>query len=187
MLLGIKDINTHKCGLIHRNINLPLSLSQFPLCLLVCKAGRMGECTFWCRIKGAGHKMKYLHAQSMHKACTKYAQGCMYTGYTDCIQCANYASMHMPATCTVVHNLQSVGVRKFMCLHNMPKLQNVQSMQIPCCVQNACVLRTEVQKPICLSDVHIVQTAQRRNQVCKMHKVCKCRTDLHAQVGHRAR
>ena len=27
----------------------------------------MGECTFWCRIKGAGHKMKYLHAQSMHK------------------------------------------------------------------------------------------------------------------------
>ena len=74
MLLGIKDINTHKCGLIHRNINLPLSLSQFPLCLLVSKGGRMGECTFWCRIKGAGHKMKYLHAQSMHKVCTKYAQ-----------------------------------------------------------------------------------------------------------------
>ena len=38
----------------------------------------MGECTFWCRIKGAGHKMKYLHAQSMHKVCTR-----LYTGYTD--------------------------------------------------------------------------------------------------------
>ena len=105
----------------------------------------------------------------MHKVCTKYAQGCIQAIQTT--KCANYASMHMPATCTGVHNLQSVRVCKFMCLHNMSKLQivqNVQSIQVPCCVQNACVLRTEVQKPICLSDVHIVQTAQRTNQVCKV-------------------
>ena len=77
----------------------------------------MGECTFWCRIKGAGHKMKYLHAQSMHKVCTKYAQGCIQAIHT--AKCANYASMHMPATCTGLHNLQSVRVHKFMCLHNI--------------------------------------------------------------------
>ena len=72
----------------------------------------MGECTFWCRIKGAGHKMKYLQAQSMHKVCTKYAQGCIQAIHT--AKCANYASMHMPATCTGLHNLQSVRVRKFI-------------------------------------------------------------------------
>ena len=48
------------------------------------------------------------------------------------------------------------------------KCAKVQSMQILCSVQNACVLRTEVQKPICRSDVHMVQTAQRTNQVCKV-------------------
>ena len=125
------------------------------------------------------------YAQSVHKVCTKYAQGCIQAIQTT--KCANYASMHMPATCTGVHNIQSVRERKFMCLHNISKLQSVQNVQIPCCVQNACVLRTEVQKPICLPDVHIVPTAQCSNQVCKMHKVCMCRTDLHAQVGHRAR
>ena len=154
MLLGIKDIRTHKCGLIHRNINLPLSLSQFPLCLLVCKAGRMGECTFWCRIKGPGHKMKYLHAQSMHKVCTKcaksvhkvctkYAQGCIQAIQT--AKCANYASMHMPATCTGLHNLQIVRVRKFMCLHNMSKQQSVQKCKVckfcAVCKMHVCYVR----------------------------------------------
>ena len=143
MLLGIKDISTRKCGLIHRNINLPLSLSQFPLCLLVCKGGRMGECTFWCRIKGPGHKMKYLHAQNMHKECTKYAQGCIQA--LQAAKCANYESMHMPATCTRVHNLQSLRVRKFMCLHNMPKLQSVQKCKVckfcAVCKMHACYVR----------------------------------------------
>ena len=148
MLLGIKDTSTYKCGLIHRNINLPLSLSQFPLCLLVCKGGRMGECTFWCRIKGAGHKMKYLHAQSMHKVCTKCAESMHKV-------CTKYAqSMHK-----VVYRLY--------------RLQSVQIMQGCTCLQLAlrCIIFIVWE---CANSCDAC-TICSNCKVCKMCKVCKFR------------
>ena len=79
----------------------------------------------------------------MHKVCTKSAQGCIQAIHA--AKCANYASMHMPATCTGLHNLQSVRVHKFMCLHNMPKLQSVQKCKVckfcAVCKMHVCYVR----------------------------------------------
>ena len=79
----------------------------------------------------------------MHKVCTKSAQGCIQAIHA--AKCANYASMHMPATCTGLHNLQIVRVRKFMCLHNMPKLQSVQKCKVckfcAVCKMHVCYVR----------------------------------------------
>ena len=92
------------------------------------------------------------YAQNVHKVCTKYAQGCIQAIQT--AKCANYASMHMPATCTGLHNLQIVRVRKFMCLHNMSKQQSVQKCKVckfcAVCKMHACYIRRCTNPSACL-------------------------------------
>ena len=193
MLLGIKDISTtHKCGLIHRNINLPFSLSQFPLCLLVCTGGRMGECTFWCRIKGPGHKMKYLHAQSMHKMCTKCAQSMHKVVY----RLYRPQSVQIMQVCTCLRLALGCIIFKLWECANLcacticPNSKVCKSAKYANSVQCAkCMCATygsaETHLPVWCA--YGTNCTAYQPSVQSMHKVCKCRTDVHAQVGHRAR